>query len=146
MRTIYGYGLVGLLAGLLVACSGSSHDFQYWLEHPEQLEKAVGECNAPASQTGALRSDCATLNQTLLKMHDMILPAINDRQAFGQKILHAEMQLAQYQAALNALKEAASAEGTSTQEARIKTLEGQIKQQKAQIKLYLTVIKLEGIG
>lgn len=83
--------ILSLAVSFLVACQG--RDEHYYRVHPQALQEAVEQC--PGDEPSGLT--CAQLNAIIAEVNQLALEVHQSPQAFGNKILSLQTELANLQ-------------------------------------------------
>ena len=127
--------LLGLISLVLLAGCSQGHSYQYFVTHPNMTREKLMQCQTNGYNNNP-NNECITANQAWERIRDLILEASSDQLAFGNKIMHTQIELAKAKEAL------ANSQGGVTNTQKHVDLKTKITALENDIAQYLAIIGL----
>lgn len=128
------YKFIAILSIVLFfsGCSSRTYDQNYYLEHPEKLKMAIEECQHTKNE--GENPYCKIVYMAGERTRTTLFLAMQNSAAFGEKILHLQMDIAELE------QKAQQANSKDSEQIKLEILE-----KKSLVKQYLAVLRLIGI-
>ncbi len=141
MRCLKWLFLLAATMALLTGCH-QPRNYEYYLSHPDALEKTFARCDQLSGPEAYADNDCVaaiTAGQAI-KAH--LLKATSESQAFGIELLNLQTKYAQNQQALEDLQNASKQNESDETQKLISAKKEELQQMKDDLQARLTVIRL----
>jgi hypothetical protein len=117
----------------LSGCQPQTMDKKYLLEHPEKIKAQLVECQKLSLERQAI--SCKMIFEAANQVRSTLILAIQNREAFGEKVLVLQMEMAKLQAKIT----------SDHQDLSQKQLEQELNEKESQLKQHLAILKIIGI-
>lgn len=139
LSKLFGYiVIVSSFVGLL-ACQ-QQHDYEYYLSHPDVLEKTYARCSEMSGPAAYADQDCVAAINAAQAIKVRLMDATANPEAFGVELLHLQTQYGQKEDELAQLMKSTANDAEKTK--LIAAKKEELQQMKDDIQARQTVIGL----